>query len=79
MMIPDDKLLRFAASLVIAALVVIVTDSLILAGIAVLVAGVAREVYDAFHPDTNTVDLWDVVATSAGWLPVALAVQIIPR
>lgn len=79
MKIPNDKLLHFAAGLVMAALVVIVTDSLILAGVAVLVAGVAREVYDAFHPDTNTVDLWDVVATCAGWLPVALAVQIISR
>ena len=36
-------------------------------------------VYDAFHPSTNTVDIWDVVATCAGWLPVALAVQIIQR
>lgn len=79
MKIPNDKLLHFAAGLVIAALIVIVTGSLILAGVAVLLAGVAREVYDAFHPDTNTVDIWDVVATCAGWLPVALAVQIIQR
>lgn len=79
MKIPYDKLQHFGAGLVIAALVVIVTGSLILAGAAVLLAGVAREVYDAFHPDTNTVDIWDVVATCAGWLPVALTFQIIQR
>jgi hypothetical protein len=79
MKIPYDKLQHFGAGLVIAALVVIVTGSLILAGVVVLLAGVAREVYDAFHPVTNTVDIWDVVATCAGWFPVALAVQIIQR
>jgi hypothetical protein len=79
MKIPYDKLQHFAAGLVIASLLVIVTGSLILAGVAVLLAGVAREVHDAFHPDTNTVDIWDVVATCAGWLPVALVVQFIQR
>ena len=75
MKIPHDKLLHFAVGLVIAVLVVIVTHSLILAGALVLLAGVGREVYDAFHPDTNTADFWDIVATCAGWLAVALAVQ----
>jgi hypothetical protein len=79
MKIPQDKLLHFAAGALIAILVVIVTGSLVWAGAAVLLAGVGREVYDAYHPDTNTADIWDIVATCAGWLPVALAVQIIQR
>ncbi|MEO8119469.1 MAG: hypothetical protein ABI606_09130 [Rhodoferax sp.] len=79
MKIPRDKLLHFAVGLVISVLVVVITGSLVWAGAAVLLAGVGREVYDAYHPDTNTVDIWDIVATCAGWLPVALAVQIIQR
>ena len=79
MKIPYDKLLHFAVGAVIAALVVIVTGSLASAGAAVLLAGAGRELYDAYHPDTNTADIWDVVATCAGWIPVALIVQINQR
>jgi hypothetical protein len=74
-----DKLLHFAVGAVIATLVVIVTGSLALAGAAVLLAGAGRELYDAYHPDTNTADIWDVVATCAGWIPVALVVQMNQR
>ena len=76
MKLPYDKLQHFAAGAAIATLVVIVTGSLALAGLAVLLVGAGREVYDAYHPDTNTADIWDVVATCAGWIPVALVVQI---
>lgn len=79
MKIPNDKLKHFAAGAAISALVVILTGSLALAGAAVLLAGAGREVYDAYHPDTNTADIWDVVATCAGWIPVALLVQLNPR
>ena len=77
MKIPCDKILHFAVGAAIAALAVIVDGSLLLAGAAVLLAGIGREVYDAYHPATNTVDIWDVVATCAGWIPVAVVVQII--
>ena len=77
MKIPNDKILHFSVGAAIAALVVIVAGSLPLAGAAVLLAGIGREVYDAYHPATNTVDIWDVVATCAGWIPVAVVVQII--
>lgn len=76
MTIPSDKLLHFTVGVAIAALAVILTGSLAWAGVAVLLAGAGRELYDAYHPDTNTVDIWDVVATCAGWIPVALAVRI---
>ena len=66
----------FAAGAAIATVVVLVTDSLALAGAAVLLAGIGKELYDACYPDTNTVDVWDVVATCAGWIPVALVVQM---
>ena len=77
--LPYDKLQHFAAGAAIATLVVIVTGSLALAGAAVLLAGAGRELYDTCHQDTNTADIWDVVATCAGWIPVALAVQMTQR
>ena len=73
---PYDKLLHFAAGATITALVVIATGSLAWAGAAALLAGAGRELYDACHPHTNTADFWDVVATCAGWIAVALAMQI---
>lgn len=76
MKIPYDKLQHFAVGAAVTTLVVGVTGSLALAGAAVLLAGVGREVYDACHPDTNTADIWDVVATCAGWIPVALVLQM---
>ena len=76
MKLPYDKLLHFAVGAAITVLFVIVTNSLALAGAAVLLAAAGREVYDAYHPDTNTADIWDVVATCAGWIPVALVVQL---
>ncbi|OGA96048.1 MAG: hypothetical protein A3E79_15135 [Burkholderiales bacterium RIFCSPHIGHO2_12_FULL_61_11] len=79
MKIPYDKLLHFAVGALITALVVVVTDSLAVAGAAVLLAGAGREFYDAYHRDTNTADIWDIVATCAGWIPVALVVQISQR
>ena len=74
MKIPCDKLLHFACGAAIATVVVIGADSQSLAGAAVLLAGVDRALYDAFHSDTA--DIWDVVATCAGWISVALAVQM---
>lgn len=79
MKIGCDKLLHFAAGALITTLVVVVTGSLALAGAAALLAGAGRELYDAYHPGTNTADIWDVVATCAGWIPVALVAQIVQR
>jgi hypothetical protein len=76
MKLPCDKLLHFAVGATITVLVVMVTGSLVLAGATVLLVGAGREVYDACHPDTNTADIWDMVATCAGWTPVALVVQL---
>ena len=40
----------------------------------VVITGVLKEVYDAFHPDIHSCDVWDAVATSAGGVLVLLAV-----
>ena len=74
-----DKMLHFAVGSAITLLIVMTTGSLALAGAAVLLVGAGREVYDAYHPDTNTVDIWDVVATCLGWIPVALVMQLTQR
>jgi hypothetical protein len=76
MKIPYDKVQHFVTGAAISSLVVTVTDSLALAGAAVLLVGAGRDVYDACHPNANTAVVWDVVATCAGWIPVALVVQL---
>lgn len=76
MKIPYDKLVHFSVGAAISTMVVTVTGSLAWAGAAVLLSGAVRELYDAYHPDTNTADIWDVVATCAGWIPVALVVRM---
>ena len=67
----NDKLKHFIAGLVITAVVTALTGSLGLAGVAVLFAAAGKEAYDAYHPDSHQADWWDIVATLAGWMPVA--------
>jgi hypothetical protein len=68
----NDKLKHFLAGYIIAAVATFLTDSLGLAGVAVLLAAAGKEVYDAFHPDKHQADWWDIVATLAGWALVAV-------
>lgn len=72
-----DKLKHFLAGLAVAALVTLLTGSLGLAGAAVLLAAAGKEVYDAFHPERHQMDWRDIVATLAGWVPVALIAYFI--
>ena len=67
----NDKLKHFIAGLVITAVVTALTGSLGLASVVVLFAAAGKEVYDAYHPDRHQADWWDIVATLAGWMPVA--------
>ena len=68
----NDKIKHFLVGLGIAALVTLPTGSLALAGVAVLLAAAGKEVWDAFHPETNQMEWLDIAATLAGWVPVAL-------
>jgi hypothetical protein len=42
----------------------------------VVVIGALKEIYDAYHPDMHTCDVWDWVATVAGGMLVYIAVQL---
>lgn len=71
----NDKLQHFIAGFVIAAAVALATGNLGLAAVAVMLAACGKEVYDSFHPKRHTADWWDIAATLAGWVPVALLVE----
>lgn len=45
--------------------------SLIRSVLICITLGLAKEIYDAYHPDTHTCDGWDFVATISGGLLVA--------
>ena len=83
--IPPDKQKHFAVGFGIAATVMVialvvaphVNRPLGLAFAAVLIAAAGKEVWDKFHPENHQAEWWDIVATLAGWVPVALIHQAI--
>ena len=75
-LVPLDKLLHFLVGGVIAGVIYALFLNHWLALLATVVAGLAKEIYDYFHPDQHTVELLDVVATVVGAVPVLLAVGI---
>lgn len=77
-MIPLDKITHALAGAVIALALGYLLPPLV--GIcAAVIAGVFKEAYDSLHPDTHTVDTWDIVATTAGGVIGGLFVYSIAR
>lgn len=74
--IPYDKALHFIAGSIVSAFAPAIGDSLLLPVALAAVAGVGKEIYDSFHRDRHTVDPLDFVATTAGALPVTLAIAL---
>ena len=64
-MIPVDKLMHAAAGLAVALFVWAVTGSISLGLVAAGLAGIGKEVFDYFHPETHTADPLDALATVA--------------
>ena len=62
--IPDDKVRHFAVGVVIYAVAHFAGP--VVGMTAVVAAGVVKEIYDYFHKDPHTPDVWDAVATIAG-------------
>jgi hypothetical protein len=69
MRIPKDKILHFAAG---AAIFVLFQSML-----PVILIGVGKEVYDAMHPKTHTVDALDALATFAGGAVANIAITLL--
>lgn len=44
---------------------------------AAIIAGVLKEIWDYFYPETHTCDVWDFVATAGGGLVGSLFVFLI--
>ncbi len=53
------------------------THALIAGALMSLIAGLAKEVYDWFHPKTHTVDRWDALATFAGGVSVTAFIALV--
>lgn len=64
--IPDDKVRHALSGAFLFAIVA--QFSLMAALLAVAVIAAAKEVYDHFHPDIHTCDVWDFIATFSGGL-----------
>lgn len=84
MTIPPDKRAHFKAGAVICCFsaVMCVTfgenlqTALIVGSASALIAGIVKEVWDHFHPKTNTVETWDALATFGGGLTVSVVVTV---
>lgn len=63
--IPADKVAHFASGVLLYAMTVHWAGPRYALALVIL-AGVAKEIYDSFHRDTHTPDVFDAVATSLG-------------
>lgn len=72
MLIPIDKRLHFVAGFVGALVAMIVTGGVVWGfGVAILL-GVGKELSDMTDRENHTVDVWDAIATVAGFVPAYL-------
>jgi hypothetical protein len=62
--LPYDKALHFIVGVLIYAAAHFISP--VVGMVAVTIAAVGKEVYDWFHRDRHTPDVWDAVATIAG-------------
>jgi hypothetical protein len=70
-LLQSDKFLHFIAGGAVAGVVFGATDDLGWSLLGTVLAGVGKEVYDHYHPESQKADVWDALATFAGWLPLA--------
>lgn len=77
-MIPLDKTTHALAGAVLALAMGYLLPPIVGVCVAVI-AGVLKEVYDKLHPDTHTVDTWDIGATTAGGVIGGLFVYSVAR
>jgi len=60
--IPSDKVAHCLGGVILFAIGQLFGYGLLLA----VVGAITKEIYDYFHPDTHTADVWDAVATTIG-------------
>lgn len=71
-MIPTDKIGHFLGGWAIAASVMLMGQPLWVAAAIVLGVGFVKEAWDAMHPEKHSPEIFDLLATCCGWIPVAL-------
>jgi hypothetical protein len=67
MNIPIDKQLHFLSGATIA-FTVSLFGGIWLGFVVTAIVGLLKEVYDNYHPDKHTADVWDFIATGLGGL-----------
>lgn len=75
-MIPYDKCLHFIAGGFTAGIIYALTMNIWCAIAAAAAVGIAKEAYDYLHPDKDTAEVLDAVATIAGAAPILIAAYI---
>ena len=66
MKIQQDKIKHFFGGAFISAVAMIISFSPWFGILSAFLAGLIKEVWDYFHPEMHTVDVWDLVATTLG-------------
>jgi ABC-type nickel/cobalt efflux system permease component RcnA len=75
-MIPLDKQAHFFSGGTIAAMAL--PFGLAVAVVVLGVAAFGKEVYDKFHPENHTADIWDAIATLAGGALIIIWQSFVP-
>lgn len=71
--LPQDKLYHLLAGVGISFLGAVIFSSVLAGILAACAAGVLKEVWDYYHPEGHTVDVWDALFTMFGGLIPAAA------
>ena len=66
MVIPIDKQLHFFSGGFLASLAIAVSGHMMISFCVVMLAALAKEIYDSLHPDKHTKDVLDFAATVLG-------------
>ena len=71
MRVAPDKVKHFGGGAAITVAVILAHGSPLLAAGVTLTIAYLKEKYDGQHPEKHTEDVWDIVATMAGWVFIA--------
>jgi hypothetical protein len=66
MQIKQDKIKHFFVGAFASAVALTISFNPLFGILAAFLLGLAKEVWDYFHPEMHTADIWDLVATTLG-------------
>lgn len=75
--VPLDKQAHFASGAILATAILLLTGSIGISFVSVSLVAMFKEIYDLFHRNKHTPDIWDWVATVLGGLFGGLLTQLV--